>query len=413
MKKILRFLAPLLILALSISGFIALKMSRESPPLIQSDEVVWRVGSIIATPDLNRPQLTLYGVTEAATFSEIRSTLTAEVTTVPVHEGELVDEGTLLVELDPRESLLLVQQRQAEIDEINAQIELEEIKYRSNQQALLGEQQLLQLRKGELERIRRLKRGSMVSESAADQALQKVEEQLIRVTERQQQIDAFLPQKRRLEAQREQTRTLLAQTRLDLQKANLHAPYRAVVQQIPVAPGERVRAGDIVASLYDPDSIEIRAQLPRTSIQLIRSGLSRGEDILMRGAVDGVPLQARLERLLSGRVDEVGGIDGIFVVTEASSPLPPGRALQFSVTMPGVAGSVVLPYEALYENNRIYRIDSNGRLDPLTVSMLGWGGGDGDQSLVVVQSPLLTAGERIVTTHLPDAMKGLKVEYEQ
>ncbi len=412
MKRVLRLLAPLLILALSISGFIALKMSREAPVVIQSDEVVWRVDSMVVTPNINRPQLTLYGVTEAATFSEIKSTLSAEVTAVPVHEGQRVEEGGQLVELDSSESLLLVQQRQAEIDEINAQIELEEIKYRSNQQALRGEQQLLQLREGELERIRRLKKGSMISESAADQALQKVEEQLIRVTERQQQIDGFLPQKRRLEAQREQTRTLLSQTRLDLQKASLHAPYGAIVHQIPVAPGERVRAGDIVASLYDPNSIEIRAQLPRTSIQLVRSGLKRGEEILMSGSVDGIPLQARLERLVSRRIDEVSGIDGIFVVTERSAPLLPGRALQFSVTMPEATESVVLPYEALYENNRIYRIDSEGRLEPLTVSILGWGGA-GDESQVVIHTPLLTAGERVVTTHLPDAMKGLRVEYEQ
>ncbi len=412
MKNILHFLTPIVILAIAVSGFMALKMGREESPLIHSDEVVWRVDAMVATPAENRPQLTLYGITEAETFSEIKSTLAAEVINILSHEGDQVEKGTPLVELDSRESALLVLQRQAEINEINSQIELEEIKYHANVDTLQREQQLLQLSRGELQRIRKLKKGSMVSDSAADQALQEVERQLIKVAGRQQQIDEYKPRKRRLQAQRERLQALLSQTRLDLERATLFAPYSAVVHKIPVAPGGLVRPGDLVVSLYDPGSIQIRAQIPRTSIQQVRHGLEDGKDISMEGVVDGIPLQAKLVRLVSNQIDEVGGIEGIFTVTRAAMPPLPGRALQLSVTLPAIAGTIVIPYEALYENSRVYLIDEDGRLDPVTVSTLGWGSA-ADKSLIVVRSPELKAGDRVVTTHLPEAMKGLKVNHQQ
>ena len=411
MKKILRFLAPVLILAIAISGFIALKLSRGEQPIIHSDGLIWWVDTIVATPAENHPQLTLYGVTEAATFSEIKSTLAAEVVNIDAHEGGRVEKKASLVELDSRESALLVSQRQAEINEVNAQIELEEIKYHASMDALQREQQLLRLREDELKRIRRLKKGSMISESAADQALQEVEKQLIRVMERQQQIDEHQPKKRRLQAQKERLRALLSQTKLDLQRATIFAPYSAVVHKIPVAPGGRVRPGDLVVSLYDPNSIQIRAQIPRSSIQQIQHGLEHGEEIMMEGVVDGISIKAILTGLVSNQIDEVGGIEGIFAITKTTTPPLPGRALQLSVTLPAIPETVVLPYEALYENSRIYRIDNEGQLDPLKISILGWGG-TADKSLIVVHGPLLNRGDRIVTTHLPEAMKGLKVRYE-
>ncbi len=418
MKKILRFLIPVLILAIAISGFMALKISKESRPVAQSEEVVWRVKTIQATLAENNPHLTLYGTTEAATFTEIKSTLTAEVINVLSHEGDHLKKGDLLAELDSRESALLVAQRQAEIREIGEQIKLEEIEYQANLDTLSREQQLLQLKKNELDRIKRLKGGSMVSQSAIDQTQQEVENRQIKIRERRQQIDQFEPQKSRLLAQKERLQALLAQRELDLQRAKLFAPYSAIIHKVPVAPGGRVRSGDTVISIYDPESIRVRAQIPRTAIEQIRSGLDREENIQMVGMVDNGSIQAILTRLVSDKVDEVGGVAGIFEIKAADTPPLPGRALELSVTLPAVAETIVIPYEALYENSRIYRVDADGRLEPVVVENLGWGNSssiktrDDSESMIVIGGSKLRNGDRIVTTHLPEAMKGIKVSYE-
>lgn len=416
MKKIFRFLVPVLILAIAISGFIALKSSKEDRPIVQAEEIVWRVNTIDAALSENHPHLVLYGATEAATFTEIKSTLTAGVVKVLSEDGDNPEKGDLLIELDSRESALLVSQRRAEIRETNEKIRLEEIRYQADLDTLKREQQLLQLKKDELGRIMRLEGNSMVSQSTIDQAQQQIENMQIQVRDRKQQIDLFEPQKRQLLAQKERLQALLSQRELDLQRAKLFAPYQAIVHKVPVAIGGRVRSGDTVISLYDPQSIQVRAQIPRTAIEQIRGGLDRGEKIQMSGIVDNSPISAVLTRLVSDRVDAVGGVEGIFEITESATQPLPGRALKLSVTLPAVAETIVIPYEALYENNRIYRVDQDGRLEPIMVNNLGWGSSSPDsvdsESTIVVGSENLTSGDKIVTTHLPEAMKGVKVRYE-
>lgn len=415
MKKILRFIVPVLILAIAVAGFIALKTSKEDRPIVRSEEVVWRVNTVEASLANNHPRLTLYGTTEAATFTEIKSTLNAGVVDVLSHDGDNPEKGGLLIELDSRESTLLVSQRQAEIRETDEKIRLEEIGYQADLDTLKREQQLLQLKRDELERIMQLKGNSMVSQSAIDQARQQIENMQIQIRGRRQQIDQFEPQKRRLLAQKERLQALLEQREIDLQRTRLVAPYQAIVHKVSVAVGGRVRSGDTLISLYDPQSIQVRAQIPRTAIEQIRGGLDRGEKIHMNGTVDNSPIKAVLTRLIADRVDAVGGVEGVFEIIESEIHPLPGRALELSVTLPAVTDTIVIPYEALYENSRIYRIDADGRLEPIKVNNLGWGSPldvTGNESTIVVSGAKLRMGDRIVTTHLPEAMKGIKVRYE-
>lgn len=415
MKKILRFIVPVLILAIAVAGFIALKTSKEDRPIVRSEEVVWRVNTVEASLANNHPRLTLYGTTEAATFTEIKSTLNAGVVDVLSHDGDNPEKGGLLIELDSRESTLLVSQRQAEIRETDEKIRLEEIGYQADLDTLKREQQLLQLKRDELERIMQLKGNSMVSQSTIDQTRQQIENMQIQIRGRRQQIDQFEPQKRRLLAQKERLQALLEQRELDLQRTRLVAPYQAIVHKVSVAVGGRVRSGDTLISLYDPQSIQVRAQIPRTAIEQIRGGLDRGEKIHMNGTVDNSPIKAVLTRLIADRVDAVGGVEGVFEIIESEIHPLPGRALELSVTLPAVTDTIVIPYEALYENSRIYRIDADGRLEPIKVNNLGWGSPldvTGNESTIVVSGANLRMGDRIVTTHLPEAMKGIKVRYE-
>lgn len=415
MKKILRFIVPVLILAIAVAGFIALKTSKEDRPIVRSEEVVWRVNTVEASLANNHPRLTLYGTTEAATFTEIKSTLNAGVVDVLSHDGDNPEKGGLLIELDSRESTLLVSQRQAEIRETDEKIRLEEIGYQADLDTLKREQQLLQLKRDELERIMQLKGNSMVSQSTIDQTRQQIENMQIQIRGRRQQIDQFEPQKRRLLAQKERLQALLEQREIDLQRTRLVAPYQAIVHKVSVAVGGRVRSGDTLISLYDPQSIQVRAQIPRTAIEQIRGGLDRGEKIHMNGTVDNSPIKAVLTRLIADRVDAVGGVEGVFEIIESEIHPLPGRALELSVTLPAVTDTIVIPYEALYENSRIYRIDADGRLEPIKVNNLGWGSPldvTGNESTIVVSGANLRMGDRIVTTHLPEAMKGIKVRYE-
>ena len=68
----------------------------------------------------------------------------------------------------------------------------------------------------------------------------------------------------------------------------------------------------------------------------------------------------------------------------------------------------MLPFQALYGNDRIYRVNDEERLDTLVVEQVGTLYHEGTE-MMLVRSAELRDGDRIVSTHLPNAVQGLKV----
>jgi hypothetical protein len=68
----------------------------------------------------------------------------------------------------------------------------------------------------------------------------------------------------------------------------------------------------------------------------------------------------------------------------------------------------MLPFQALYGNDRIYRINDEQRLEALQIEQAGTIYEEGVEMLLV-RSDQLRDGDRIVSTHLPNAVQGLKV----
>ncbi len=73
------------------------------------------------------------------------------------------------------------------------------------------------------------------------------------------------------------------------------------------------------------------------------------------------------------------------------------------VDVPPVHVSVALPYEAVYGTSRIYRLDGE-RMRILEVERVGEQRSLDGSARVLVRSPELQPGDRIVTTQLPNAM---------
>jgi len=73
-----------------------------------------------------------------------------------------------------------------------------------------------------------------------------------------------------------------------------------------------------------------------------------------------------------------------------------------------------VPYSALYGADTLYAVDADSRLQRLRVERVGEARGNdaqgGDARNLLVRSAELQAGMRIITTHLPNAMSGLKVD---
>jgi hypothetical protein len=180
-----------------------------------------------------------------------------------------------------------------------------------------------------------------------------------------------------------------------------------------VAPGRRVRVGDPLLSLYDTDEMVVRAQLPNRHLQQVRAAMAAGEQLLVRGEIDGVVITGRLRSLAAEAGSATGGVDGLFTVTEGAAEVSQGRFVRLELVLPARDGLIALPHEAIYGTDRIYVLDGQSRMRPLSVERVGEVQLDSGEARVLVQAADLPAEANVIVTQLPNALDGLLVRVVQ
>jgi multidrug efflux pump subunit AcrA (membrane-fusion protein) len=301
-----------------------------------------------------------------------------------------------------------VQQREAELAEIRAQIDSERRRNAYDRESVQHEEALLQLTEQALERSRDLLARNLGSRAALDEARRAHEQQQLALNTRRLSLEDFDARLDQLEARARRAEAVLEDARLDRARTRISAPFAGRIARLPVAPGDRVRVGDTVLELYDDQALEVRAAIPATYLPRVRAALSAGNDLTARGEIDGLHVDLRLSRLAAQASTTGAGVEGLFEVTAGGEELPLGRFLTLRLSLPARDRVVTLPFEALYGTDRIYRLEE-GRMRALTVERHGeWQAPDGS-TRILVHSPQLRAGDRIVTTRLPNALDGLRV----
>lgn len=400
---------PVLILILAVGGFMVLQATQPALPPVEVEEKAWSVNVLEVEPGLHTPNFLLYGTVEAPRQASLSSAIAAEVVEVPVAEGQRVAAGQTLVILDDRDSVLKQRERQAEMDEIEAMIDSERRRHKSDLTALSREKALLALDEKALQRSLNLKDRDMASESVVDEARLTVERQALAVNQRQLDVDDHKARLAQLQARLAKATALRDQAKLDVQRTRVIAPFVGRISELPVAPGNRVQVNEILVELYALEELEIRAQIPFRYLPAVRAALAEGMPLTASAQLEGRSLQVELVRL-SGATDQAaGGVDGLFRLTEGSENLVPGRLLPLLLSLPPQNDTVILPLQALYGLDRIYRLDE-GRMTALEVERIGEYRAPDGRVQVLVRSEALQAGDQIVTTQLPNAVNGLKVK---
>jgi hypothetical protein len=198
------------------------------------------------------------------------------------------------------------------------------------------------------------------------------------------------------------------QAQLDLERTRIKAPFSGRIIRVLVAPGERVQVGELLVEAYPMAHLEIRAQIPFPHLPAVRAALAEETDLPATGQVDGCTPQAALTRL-GGEVNRgSGGMEALFGIRQGSECLVLGRLLPLVVNLPPREGLVELPFEALYGLQRVYRLE-DGRMAAVEVKRIGERRTPDGEMRVLVRSPRLQKGDRIITTQLPNAVTGLKV----
>ena len=160
--------------------------------------------------------------------------------------------------------------------------------------------------------------------------------------------------------------------------------------------------------MFDTTMLELRAQIPLSYLPVVRAALDRGEALGARAVVDGQEVHAVLHRLTAQVGRGSGGADGLFRVTLGNTWLQLGRTVEFVLDLPAVRDAVAVPREALYGTDRVFVLDGE-RMKGVVVERFGETHPDDADGRVILRSPALKPSDRLIVTHLPNAIDGLKV----
>lgn len=400
-----KIVLPILLLALGVGGFVVLRATRPQQPPVAPQERVWRVETVLVTVAAQSPTLTLNGLVESPAQTQAAAPGVGRVARVWVREGQAVKPGQPLLELDARDFQPRVDQARGEVEELQAAIRGETLRHAADLDQLDQERKLLGFAEAEVNRFERLQQAGFYSPAAVDRSRETQARQNIALRSRELAIADHEARLAQLKARLTRAQANLDQAVLALARSRVQAPFAGYVARVEVAEGDQVATGQPLLALYPSAGLEVRAKIPAPQQAEILAWLTRNKRLDATAELGGDTVRLRLARM-AGAADP-RGLDGFFALDAPHPALRVGSLLTVHLEREPVPGAVALPFAALYGGRTVYKVEA-GRLKAVAVEVLGERGGAAPQ--VLVRSTELRSGDRVLATHLPNAVGGLRVE---
>ncbi|MCU0840583.1 MAG: biotin/lipoyl-binding protein [Thiobacillaceae bacterium] len=400
-----KLLLPVILLLVGVAGFAALKASRPKQSPVPPQEQVWRIETVAVEPRRQSPVLKLYGKVESPELTRAAAPGVGRVTRVSVREGQPVRAGQLLVELDPRDFQPRVDQARGEVEELMAAIRSEELRHAADLEQLEQERRLLEFATADVDRYEQLRQENFYSQAAVDQSRQNLARQRITLRSRELAIADHQARLTQLRARLTRATAGLEQAELALQRSRVVAPFDGYAADLEVAEGDQVNSGQTLLTLYPYAGLEVRAKIPAPYQDEIIARIGTGQSLDARATLGGAELRMRLARV-AGAAD-TRGLDGFFQLRDAGGQLRVGSLLTLHLTRAPLDDAIAIPYAALYGGGQVYKVQ-DGRIRAVAVAVAGEL--PGEPPALLIRSAELAPGDRVMATHLPNAVSGLKVE---
>ena len=308
---------------------------------------------------------------EAVRAADVSASVTERVTAVAVDEGDQVAEGDVLVRLDASAVAARLDGVAADLEQARAERAAEA----ANRDALADSAAYWAK---ELERLRRLQERDAASQSAVDEAADRLNEVRGRLKASRQQVKALAARLDSLRARR-------AELRSQRGDYTLEAPFAGVVTARHVDPGDQAAPGKALVRVSSTDRMRLAFGVPEADRPAVAAGRT------VRFAWDGQTREAAIDRvhpaldtarLARAEADLAGDV----------AP-PPGAEVAVTVALPPLADATLIPNGALAggpERPTVYVVeDGKARARSVTVR-----GRAGDEAAVSG----IKAGAAVVTT---------------
>jgi len=415
-------------IALGVAILILLVRSSQKPKRAQISEQPRAIRVIPAPLVAVVPRAIGYGKVQPGQVWEA----VAEVggTIVEMHpdlkRGSLLAKGDILLRIDPSSYGLAQSRGEADVKGLQAQFSELEQKEKNISRSLKVEKSSLELSKKELDRRLKLAKSKIISRSEVDQEEKRFLTQQARVQDLQNTFDRIPAQKQALSAKISSARSRVKDTRLDLGKTTIRAPFNCRISEVNVELAQYAQPGKVLAKAYNIVSSEILAQMPlsvmkplikqgkekpmatEVDTEIIRKALGLSAVVRLNIGGETIEWKARFSRP-SETLDPQTGTVGMYVVVDDTY-----KQARFGVRPPLIKNmycevelrgkprpeTVVIPRSALHKGI-VYIVGPKDRLERRNVVV------DYSQGNLVSIKKGIAPGEKVVVTDVIPTIEGM------
>jgi len=408
-KRIIAIGVPLLIIAGGVAGAVYFKSTRPVIVSVPPSERVWPIETQKLKLGDEQPDWTLYGRVFAGREVELRPLVAGRITAVgrDFRDGGVVEEGDLLVQVDPFDYQSFLDEATAQLAEARARHREIDAEYKGARNLLTHDEAQVKLRRRDVQRREKLRGSGAGSVKTLDDAKMALSENEQRLVDRRRAIDTYKAKLGQQNATIGRLAVVVRRAERDLENARLTAPFDGFLVDADAELGKRLGVGDRVARLIDARRMEVRFHIGNTRFSQLLSGggyKGRSARIYWGGRDDLPPLTAVLERESSEIDTASGGVELFARLTDldTQSALRPGAFVR--VVIPGRKYENVarLPEAALHNYDTVYLVEE-GRLKPTPVTFVA----RVDAEVLVKGN--LREGAIVATSRFPEIGPGVKV----
>ncbi|MFA8441050.1 efflux RND transporter periplasmic adaptor subunit [Yoonia sp.] len=390
-----------------VRGAVVARMNEEPRSFPQRERVL-AVNVVTLTPQSIVPELTAFGELRSQRTLDLRSATGGTVLSASeaLVEGGAVQQGQLLLRIDPVEA-------QAALDRVRADLQDAQAEVRDAERALvLAEDELTAaraqatLRDQALARARDLETRGVGTAAAVETAeLAASAAQAAVLTRRQALASA--------QARIDQAQTRLARAEISQAEAEravadteVYAAFDGTLADVTISPGGRVTANERFAQLVDPTQLEVsfRVSTSQYARLLDDAGALTKAPIVVTLDVSGVNLRAEGQVTRESAAVAAGQTGRLlFAQLETAPGFRPGDFVTVRINEPALNNVAMVPATAVAADQTVLVVDEEERLRVADVTLLRRQGDDviigiGDNAgatIVAERSPLLGEGIKV------------------
>ena len=388
---------------------VSLLVKRDKPitvPLKQ--EASWNVSVHPLMIGKYQPIVRLHGVVTSFNEATLRSAIEADVDKVLVKDGEQVSSSSLLVKLDKTIFELNVKEREAEINKLYAAMEKEKINNKVDIETIEQDKKLLKLSLKSRQRYSTLRKRDLSSQAQVDEADKAYSSLVIALKKTELRLKRHESNLKALEADLEKAKIALKKAKIDLEDTEIAAPFDGRITDVMVSAGDRIMKNTPILSLYNTDSLEVKAQLTERLRKSLNQALKQHQKIYAT-LDDTIPIQ--LSRVDTSVEEGDSNVDAYFTVSkEHSHDLALGMTHTLNLKLPQVGESYLIPKSSLYHSDTIYVVALD-KLESIKIIQLGITKHDDDYYYIIQPKERQNlSGKQVVRTKLPFIRSGMKVK---